>query len=309
LPTLFHQTTPPLEVIIVDDGSKDNTWEILTEFAQKNPLLKIHRSAKNEGVTAAIATAVQMAKGDFIYLFATDDFLAPQCVEWVTKGLKMFPQTPLAIGQADIFQMSEGGSKVIAKIRHEDLGAGQEIRYFSPEQLRTFSMRKSNWGFTGPYFFQRSKIIKLLPRSLDFDHSSDCFLAHVCGLSGGAVYIPEVLTRYRDTRTSVSATSRNTPESIIKIRKAWWKVLTGDFKNLLPFEYVRHQHLELADKGMYQNLANIKTSQGMLLSEMLNGENKRDKLLLFILRFLLKAYISSSRLAIKLSRRMPGCKG
>jgi glycosyltransferase involved in cell wall biosynthesis len=60
------------EVIVVDDGSKDRTPELVRELAASEPLIRFHRLPVNRGKTAAINAALQMAGGDVIIVQDAD---------------------------------------------------------------------------------------------------------------------------------------------------------------------------------------------------------------------------------------------
>ena len=54
------------EIILVDDGSKDRTWEVLKEQAAKYRGLRLVRFRRNFGQTAALAAGFDLARGDIV---------------------------------------------------------------------------------------------------------------------------------------------------------------------------------------------------------------------------------------------------
>ncbi len=80
LPLLFeaiYQTMNALnkewEVVLVDDGSRDDSWKILQEYAQKDPLhVRAVRFRRNFGQTAAIAAGIDYSAGETIVLLDAD---------------------------------------------------------------------------------------------------------------------------------------------------------------------------------------------------------------------------------------------
>jgi glycosyltransferase involved in cell wall biosynthesis len=86
LEQLIKQTRPPDEIVIVDDGSRDNTAEIIKNYVQKNPLIK-YIYQKNAGPAAARNNAWKNANAD-ICVF-TDGDCVPK-TNWVEKLLKPF---------------------------------------------------------------------------------------------------------------------------------------------------------------------------------------------------------------------------
>lgn len=77
LDSLLRQTVPNLEIIVVDDGSTDNTAEVMREYAEKSD--KIRTIFKeNGGVTSARLRGVQESTGDWIAFMDGDDYIEPQ---------------------------------------------------------------------------------------------------------------------------------------------------------------------------------------------------------------------------------------
>ncbi|KAA6339516.1 putative glycosyltransferase EpsJ [termite gut metagenome] len=72
--SILNQTLTELEIIAVNDGSTDNSLEILERIRQKDSRLHIH-SQKNRGLSEARNTGMAYATGEFIYLFDSDDML------------------------------------------------------------------------------------------------------------------------------------------------------------------------------------------------------------------------------------------
>jgi len=74
LTSVLNQTYKHLEVIVVNDGSKDNSESLVNEFIHKHPELKITLINKpNGGVSSARNAGLKLAKGDFIALLDSDD--------------------------------------------------------------------------------------------------------------------------------------------------------------------------------------------------------------------------------------------
>jgi len=71
-----HEALEPLnlsyEVLLVDDGSKDNTWPLLKANGEKYPHLRLIRFRRNFGQTAAMAAGIEHARGDIIVTMDAD---------------------------------------------------------------------------------------------------------------------------------------------------------------------------------------------------------------------------------------------
>ena len=73
--SLLNQTLQEMEIIAVNDGSTDNSEEIIKKYAQKDQRIKVF-SQKNQGQSVARNLALQHATGEYIYMMDSDDVLA-----------------------------------------------------------------------------------------------------------------------------------------------------------------------------------------------------------------------------------------
>lgn len=60
------------EIIMIDDGSKDSSWQVITQLAAKNPQLKGIKFRRNYGKSAALNTGFQAASGDVVITMDAD---------------------------------------------------------------------------------------------------------------------------------------------------------------------------------------------------------------------------------------------
>ena len=84
LDSVINQSYNNIEIILVDDGSKDSSPAICDEYAAKDSRIKvIHK--KNQGVSAARNTGIETAKGEFLVFLDADDYLSLNCIECLAK--------------------------------------------------------------------------------------------------------------------------------------------------------------------------------------------------------------------------------
>lgn len=78
LASVYEQgVSTPFEVVMVDDGSTDNTWELMNELAKKYQNVKCYRHDENQGGGATRNTAIEKSSGDMIFCLDSDDILTP----------------------------------------------------------------------------------------------------------------------------------------------------------------------------------------------------------------------------------------
>ena len=76
LQTLVDRTCSDFEVVVVDDGSKDNSVSVIRQFATKCPYIRLfqHPEGENRGLSASILLALEHCKGNFVAFCESDDY-------------------------------------------------------------------------------------------------------------------------------------------------------------------------------------------------------------------------------------------
>lgn len=87
LESILNQSFKDFEVICVNDGSTDNSLEILQQYAQKDKRVKIINQT-NKGLSDARNAALNIAEGEFIAFADSDDYYAPNFLELLLKVQK-----------------------------------------------------------------------------------------------------------------------------------------------------------------------------------------------------------------------------
>jgi len=108
LHSVLHQTYQSLEVIVVDDGSTDNTEEIVASF--NDPRILYIRHETKRGAAAARNTGIKAASADFIAFQDSDDEWLPEKLE---AQMKVFEDTPPEVGivYTDMWKIKGGERK------------------------------------------------------------------------------------------------------------------------------------------------------------------------------------------------------
>ena len=82
--SLLNQTTNEIEIILVDDGSKDNSIEICKNYLNQDKRVQlIHQ--ENSGVSAARNRGIEQACGEYIGFIDSDDWIEPNMYECLLR--------------------------------------------------------------------------------------------------------------------------------------------------------------------------------------------------------------------------------
>ncbi|MBR6675657.1 MAG: glycosyltransferase family 2 protein [Alphaproteobacteria bacterium] len=89
--SVLNQTEPDFEFIIIDDGSKDNTFETLKEYARKDKRIKVLRNETNKGLIYSLNRGLDEAKGELIARMDDDDAMIPWRLERQALAMELYP--------------------------------------------------------------------------------------------------------------------------------------------------------------------------------------------------------------------------
>lgn len=87
LTSVCQQDHPYWELLVIDDGSSDNTVELVTEYARTDPRIKLIRQPSNQGVAAARNAGIAAAQGRYIAFLDSDDLWLPQKLSLQLKAM------------------------------------------------------------------------------------------------------------------------------------------------------------------------------------------------------------------------------
>lgn len=81
LESVIEQTFQDIEIICINDKSKDNSSLILDEYSRKDKRIKVIENAQNIGAALTRNVGINTAKGDYIYFIDADDYIEPKYLE------------------------------------------------------------------------------------------------------------------------------------------------------------------------------------------------------------------------------------
>lgn len=109
LDSVFAQTYQKIQVVLVDDRSKDKSAEIIKEYGEKHPNIIYHLQEKNMGAGAARNKALELATGQYVAFLDSDDIWKPDKTERQLKRMKKH-HSPFGYGA---IEMIDENGKVI----------------------------------------------------------------------------------------------------------------------------------------------------------------------------------------------------
>lgn len=100
LHSIFQQTLVPQKLLVIDDGSQDNSLQIIEEALKKCPFECELIARENKGLSATLNEGLAKTNGEYFAYLGSDDIWLPTFLEERVKLLESRPQAVLAFGHA-----------------------------------------------------------------------------------------------------------------------------------------------------------------------------------------------------------------
>jgi GT2 family glycosyltransferase len=189
LNSILSQLSVDDEVIVSDDGSKDTTLELLKEYVEKDPRIKLF-NGPGKGVIANFEFAITQSQGEFIFLADQDDVWLPAKVQTTLAFFHSHPTIDLVISDL-----------VIVDERLETI----EPSYFEYRNVKLgfFQNIVKNKYIGAGMAFKSSLKTKILPIP-DKVPMHDMWIGLIAAYKKKSALITEPLTLYRRHDTNAS---------------------------------------------------------------------------------------------------------
>jgi glycosyltransferase involved in cell wall biosynthesis len=185
------QSEPPCEVIVVDDGSTDDSCAIVQDVAAGHAAVRLVRMARNGGVNAAINRGLREARGDFVCFSAADDLVYRH---FASRSLAILAEHPTAgVCFSDPAEMVGDGGVV----QRLPLQLWDRPSLLLPADLER-RLTHSWFSFPGhAVLYRREALLALGGFDEGLRWYADWFTTCVLAFRHGACYVPEVLAVFR----------------------------------------------------------------------------------------------------------------
>lgn len=225
LDSIYNQTRPVDELLIRDDGSTDNTVEVIDAWIAKHPDFPARRleSAGNLGYIGNFAALLNEASGEWIFLSDQDDRWHEDKVETMLEAAKEVPDARLIASSFEF--MNQNG-----EVYHLPLNEGWSNQNLipwaveNPQGLNPVTkeqMLLHNY-FQGCAMMIRKELGEDYDRRHDFNLPHDWFLALLASVHGNLYYLDKPLFDYRihqQNTTGLPQARRET--ALVKLRRRY----------------------------------------------------------------------------------------
>jgi Glycosyl transferase family 2 len=200
LAALLGQARAADEIIVIDDGSTDDSVAVIERIATAAPAIRLLRNPNNVGVIPTLQRGLEAARGKYVYFAASDDWVFPGFFALALRRLEADPDIGLFCGEA---MLIDGGSNRPFAVRpavRPRMRAGRIEAAGAQELLRS----TDNWILTGSTVFRRECVAWAGGFDARLGSFADGFIARKIALRYGFWFEPKILASWVVFPDSVS---------------------------------------------------------------------------------------------------------
>lgn len=193
--SVLKQTYKDWEMIIVDDGSTDNSIEVIKSFCEKDERIKLftHPDNVNKGLKETLLFGIQKAESDWIAFLESDDAWCGDYLEKKVEIAEKFPQTALIFNDVELF----GNEKKVALCGpvFDKTRVFLKSKVFPKNMFKDFNV--NNVIFTFSSVMIKKQVLLNTDFNTPCDKLLDWWLYINISYDTDFYYLPDKLTRWR----------------------------------------------------------------------------------------------------------------
>lgn len=203
LDALLAQERPADEIIVIDDGSTDNSGEIIARYAANYPSIRSIPNETNIGVIPTLTRGLNAARGTYVYFAAADDYVLNGFFATGLTTLAAYPEAGMFCGEMTLVDGQTGRL----------IGARPPVRpkyragYISGAQFSDLLKWNDNFILTGAALIRRDAAIAAGGFVTGLSTFADAYLVRKIALTSGFCYAPRACITWRIFADSVSRTT------------------------------------------------------------------------------------------------------
>ena len=182
----LNQTYDNVEIIAVDDGSTDNSLKILQQYSDKIQII----SQSNQGLAAALNTAIKKINGKWFKWLSPDDVLYPNSIELLVNEAKKLSENIIVYSNWELIDENDKKLRSFSEQNYNDLEIFDfNVRLLDGQQINV------NTALIPTFLFEQGCIIQNLndPVVIDYDFFLQAGILHNIKFH----LIPKSLLKYR----------------------------------------------------------------------------------------------------------------
>ena len=198
LESLYNQTCPAQQIVVVDDGSSQEQAADLDEILNQYQNIELITRAQNGGAAAACNDAIEVISTEYICFLSANDWTLPTYFEQTCALMGANPGVAICISKPHIFYEAKN------RFMTANIGLSQHPKCFSPDDAE----RILRWNYftvqTNSSIFRSDFVRRVSGMPAELESFADNYLAYQAMLTSGFCYVPAPLAVYVERHAGYS---------------------------------------------------------------------------------------------------------
>lgn len=234
--SVLAQTYTNWELVIIDDGSSDNSLSVIKDYAEKDSRIKVftHENNINKGLIKTVELGISKATGDYIAFLESDDIWVKDYLDKKNKILQEHPSVGIIFNDVELF-----GDEEVVKSQEKYFDFSRKIlkKIKFPQNIFNL-MLVYNVVPTFSCVMVKKELINKCLLEISFPPYLDWNIWLQLAYKNNVYYIPEFLTLWRLHKKSYISTSQKVLKNNNKIFINFIKNVFSNEKNLFKKNFL-----------------------------------------------------------------------
>lgn len=204
LHAILSQTHQPIEVLVVDDASTDESCKVVREFQKKYDHLSLLRFDENSGSPIEpIKKGLAKVQGEYVALCASDDIIQPHFFQDAMEMIRQNPQVGICFGDFCTF-------KDVKPYQMEHLSLFRMVKpqVFTPDELVEICRKSPFYIPSQTTIYKKELVLKYGSYNPKLESLADYYLNCQIAFQNPVAYIPKAMGAYRIRDDSYAQSQR-----------------------------------------------------------------------------------------------------
>ncbi len=190
--SVLQQTRAFETVLIIDDLSDDNSFEIIEGYCHDRPGWLCKKGTEHRGVVELCNLALRELDTEYVAFLAADDILDPQYHGQMADLIRAFPGQALYSCRANLI----GPNREARGLMRSPVPAWRDTA-LSPGQAQKFLLAEDSWIIGNAAIYNRTRALELGGFNRDLRSFADGYLSRGLAVTFGAGFTPKILVSWR----------------------------------------------------------------------------------------------------------------